>query len=509
MNILSFSFLLFFVATLVVYYLVPKKIQYIVLFVASAVFFLLSGPAYTAIYLLLSIASVYYSAKYMQKNTDNERGRKHALLFALLINLAMLAVLKYTNFVLRNSVSVINLFGASIAYSTVEWIAPIGISFYTLQVVGYLVDVYWGISEAQPNAIKVALFGMYFPQISSGPIGRYHQLSATLYRENHFSYQDVCFGLQRIAWGVAKKMILAERLSGFVNGVFSSYSQYAGVYIWTAMLAFSLQLYADFSGNMDIVLGVSECFGIRLPENFRRPFFSRSIQEFWQRWHITMGEWLKDYVMFPVLRSNCWKKLGKWTKTKWGRKASQQITTYLGMLVLWIVIGLWHGGSWKFLAQSLWSWLMIVLGQISQPLSQKVLTALKIDQRSFSWKLFQCFRTLVLFSVGLLFFRADSLTVGLHMLKSSFTNFAPVKVFSEEFLSLFGGGENMTVIFICILVLLLVAAFQDKGYSIRKWVASQGLVFRWVLYYGLFFAIVIYGMYGSGYNSSDFVYRGF
>ncbi|MCL2671617.1 MAG: MBOAT family protein [Clostridiales bacterium] len=508
MNLISLQFLVFCIALLVLYYLVPKRFQWWLLLLGSAVFFLLTGTPYTIIYLLISIVSAWLAGRYIQ--TQNNRRRKRAVFIAeIILNVGMLAALKYTNFLLSTTESLVNLFGANLSLGTVSWVSAIGISFYTLQVVGYLCDVYWGISQAQRNPFKFALFVSYFPQISSGPISRYHQLEELLFAGHGFDHKTVTFGLQRMLWGFFKKLVIAERLTAFVNSVYGAPHTYQGAYIWLGTVAFLIQLYADFSGNMDIVLGLSESLGIRLTENFRAPLFARNVQAFWQRWHITLGAWFKDYVMFPILRSRAWAKMGRRLKTRFGKNTARRIPAWLGMLVLWVGIGIWHGNGWQFIFQGLWFFCIIVLGQLCAPLFDTLRRKLCIREKSFIWHLFQSLRTCLLFAVGLVFFRAQSLNHAFGMLFSAVTVFNPGAIFSVQTLALLGGWENLRIVLPAIALLLFVDVLHARGNSLRAWAARQNIALRWVLYYALLFAVLLFGMYGGGYSPGEFIYGGF
>ncbi|MFA6846102.1 MAG: MBOAT family O-acyltransferase, partial [Sphaerochaetaceae bacterium] len=346
MVFISAGFAIFFFVTLAAYYLLPGSTQWVVLLIASMVFYLLAGTPFTIIYLLVSAVSVYYAARYIGQRVDNGNAHlspcKLVYVLTVCLNVGMLSSLKYMNFLTGNLNNVLELFGCPFFIPPVHWIASLGISYYTLQVVGYLTDVYWGIAPAQRNLCKMALFAGFFPQMVSGPISRYGFLESTLYARHDFDYGKVCMGLQRMLWGVLKKMVIADHLFPFTEMVFNDSGNYSGVFVWIGTLLYVLQIYADFSGCMDIALGASECFGITLPENFREPFASVTIQEFWQRWHITLGLWLRDYIMYPILRSKLWTRLGKRMRVRLGKRLGKQIPTFLAMLVLWILMGVWH-----------------------------------------------------------------------------------------------------------------------------------------------------------------------
>lgn len=523
MNLLSLGFLVFFAGLLLAYYLVPRGMQWPLLLGASLVFYLLSAKPYTIVYLFISVAVAFRAGGYIDKAGQEIREKekkgwdaaclrkkqKQAFIAAVSVNLALLAVLKYTNSLLGNLQSVFNLLGMNIQLGTVGWVASLGISFYTLQVVGYLADVYWGISRAQPNIFKLLLFTAYFPQIISGPISRYGQLEEQLYAQHRFDYCAVAFGAQRIMWGFFKKLVIAERIAPVVQAVYTPGAGQEGFLVTGATLLAAFQIYTDFSGNMDIVLGVSECFGIRLAENFNTPFFSRTLQEFWQRWHITLGSWLKDYVMFPLLKSRAFGRLGKWLKAHWGKKVAKLLPPMLAMLLLWLVNGVWHGAAWKYMAVVLWFWLAVAAGQVLAPVTGWLTRTLRINTESFSWHAFQSLRTLGAYAIGVLFFTAKGVGHALALLKSAVTVFNPQMLFTYEFQALFNTDNDMYIMLAGLVVLFFAEAYMQGGRSLRGWVAAQNLPFRWALYYVLLFVILIFGIYGPGYSAAEFIYAGF
>ena len=335
MSITSFSYLGFVAVVLILYYAVKPAWQSRFLLLSSLVFYVLAGEGYTIIYLVVSTVSTYYAAKAIHAETE-DRKAKRILNITLLLNFGILAIVKYYGFILWNVNAVRGWFGSEAVGTSLHIAASLGVSYYTLQLVGYLLDCYWKVGMVQTDFLGFALFACYFPQMTSGPISRYKQIQADLYKEHSFDYAQVTHGLKRMAWGFFKKMVIADRLGLIVNSVYSNYESYHLVIIWAGIFCFALQLYTDFSGCMDIVLGTSECFGIVLPENFRNPFFSTTIQEFWQRWHITLGTWLKDYIMDPVLKSDTWIKLGEKSRKRFGKKWGKRVPTYLGMLILWL-----------------------------------------------------------------------------------------------------------------------------------------------------------------------------
>lgn len=476
-------------------------------------FFYLSSTPWTSIYLLTNIVFTHFTTMLISKwrHQNNRRKAAITLVIGLVANVGILAVLKYSNFAINNINMLMRSKGeGEDIFATVAFVSPIGISFYTIISVGYILDCYWEIVQPERNILKTALFISYYPQLTSGPITRYSQMKVELFEEKRFSYKNISFGCQRILWGLFKKIVISSRAALIVDGIYADPDTYTGLYIWLAAFLFMLQLYTDFSGCMDIIIGVSECYGIKLPENFRTPFFSTSVQEYWQRWHITLGAWLKDYILYPILRTKLVDKTSRWLKPRFGKKAARQITSYFGMLCVWFLIGLWHGGSWKYIVgMGLWFWLCIVLNQILQPVYKRIMAVLQINEKLFSWHLLMSIKVFFLAAVGNMFFRLDGLRTTIHAIRLGFTQFNPWVFFDGSVLD-FGITHIDINIMVCgVVMLLLVGILQEKHESAREWISKQIFVFRWLIWLSLFTVTLIYGVYGPGYSASEFIYRGF
>lgn len=511
MVLTSLSFLGLFTLSLVIYYIIPKKFQWLALLLFSLVFFLLSSAPHTVAYLIAGVLSAALCAGRIikAKKGGKTKQAKVILIVGILVNVGMLALLKYNGFFIQNANRLFSLAHFSKKLPDLDLAAPLGVSFYTMTVLGYLLDTYWGIVTPQRSLLKTALFVGYYPQLTSGPITRYGQMEDQLYGCHKFDYQTVTFGLQRMLWGVFKKLVISARLGIIVDTIYGDPALYPGLYIWLAAALFLLQLYADFSGCMDIIIGASECYGIVLPENFRTPFFSRSVQEFWQRWHITLGGWMRDYILYAVMRTRLWRKLTKWTKARLGKKAAKQLPTWLGMGCVWFLFGLWHGGSWKFIfGMGFWFWLLIVLSQAFEPLNKRLVSTLNINTNCFSFHLFQSLRVFVLVAAGNMFLRLDSLITTLRVMKAGL-RWNPWIFVDGSLFKLGLDRPNFWVTVFGLGVLLLVSCLQERGKSVRQRLAEQNLVFRWIVLLALMFGIIILGMYGLGYDADAFIYERF
>ena len=300
MSLISMEFLLFVILAAAGDYWIPKKYQWVWLLAFSYIYYV-SGDIRVTYFLVFTTFTSWAAAAWMEQAAERIKDKKKArqakrriLALALVLNFGVLGALKYTNFAID---TVNSLFGAE--FGSLKLLLPLGISFYTFQSMGYILDVYWGKAKAEHNLFRFALFVSFFPQILQGPIGRYDSLSQQLYAPHAFSWERSERAFLRILWGYFKKMVIADNAVIFVDAIFDHPDLYDGLGI-VGVLAYSVQLYCDFSGGMDVVIGVAELFGIRLDENFKRPYFAVSITDFWHRWHITLGTWMKDYVFYPV-----------------------------------------------------------------------------------------------------------------------------------------------------------------------------------------------------------------
>lgn len=502
MAITSFSYLVFLAVVFILYYLIKSKWQSLYLLAVSLVFYCLAGEGYTLVYLCVSTVSVYFAAQAICAQENAQKARK-ILTGTLLLNFGLLAVLKYHGFIMWNVNAVRGWFGQDAIGTSIHIAASMGVSYYTLQLTGYLLDCYWKVGMVQTSLTRFALFACYFPQMTSGPVSRYKQIQAGLYAEHSFDYGQVTHGLKRMAWGLFKKMVIADRLGLIVDSVYGHYESSHMLLIWAGIFCFPVQLYTDFSGCMDIVLGTSECLGIRLPENFRNPFFATTIQEFWQRWHITLGTWLKDYIMDPVLKSDTWIRLGEASRKKLGRKWGKRVPTYLGMLVLWLSMGLWHGSGWKFIiGEGLWFWIVIITGNMCAKPMQNLVKRLHIDPKNLLWITFQRLRTFFLFSIGLICFRAADMREAAAVLRAGVTHFGQ-RGFSQVRGDL--GRTNLILLCIALVVLAAVEILQNRGTDVFLWITERKVVVSWMAY------LFVCGMILLSFSISgqSFIYAGF
>ena len=484
----SVEFLLFVLVLVLIYYIFPKKHRYIVLLIGSLIFYYLFSGKYI-IFILLSSVITYFSGKLIEKYNDK---RKLILTLSILLNLSFLLVLKYNNFF----GDIFRVVGINIPYK--KFILPIGISYYTLETISYLTDIYRKRMKAETNYLKVLLFLVYFPQIVEGPIANYSRLSKTLFNTEKFNYNNFVSSFVLIGWGFVKKLVIADRAGIFVSKVFEN--NYGGILLVIGIILYTIQIYADFSGCIDIVSGVSELFGVKLDENFKRPFFSKSIQEFWRRWHITLGTWLKEYVFYPISLSKINMKLNlKLMKMK-SKYLSKFIITAFPLFFVWFFNGMWHGASFKYVVYGLYYYVLMMIGILLEPILKKIISIFKVNTEVWSYKFFQAIRTILIVCFGMFLFRVDSFAQ------------MGVMLHSKASAALFSLGlkkSDFALLIVGTFIMLIVGVMQEFNINIRKELQKQNLIFKWLVYYIIIFSIIIFGIYGKGYDAASFIYGGF
>jgi len=510
MSLVSSLFLVFVAAVLLLYYVLPRSLRLWVIVAASLAFAGFLG-FYTLLFVLVS-AVLCYAGGLLAGPSKSTALRNASTVITVVINIALLCAVKYYN-VLGLAAERLNLlFGATDTSNTFFLYAvPVGMSFYVLQTTGYILDCRWEKITPEKNFFKVLLFSSYFPQLMSGPMNTYANLSAEFEKakEVRFSFERVSDGAVRVAWGFFKKLVIADRAAMTVNQIFGDHVNFTGLYVPVGVVFFAVQLYCDFSGCMEVVTGVSHMFGIELPENFNCPFFSKTVKEYWRRWHITLGGWLRDYLMYPLLKSEPLIKLGDWSKAKFGKKNGKKIPTYVALFVLWFAVGYWHGGLWNYVIGSgILHFIYIVLGMIFEPVSKKIRPKIGADKLYF--RIFQSVRTFILMLTGFVFFRSATVMDALDMYAAIFRKGAAFNWvnFSSSGMDL----SNLIVLIAGLLILAAVDAYKyvpgedDQPKSVITLLRSKGIVALWAVFMFLVVATLIFGMYGLGYDSGSFIY---
>jgi len=438
----------------------------------------------------------------------NKKRSRRILTLGILIILGTLLFLKYYNF-FADTVSVVTrLIGFRIP--NLRLLLPLGISFYSLQAIAYMTDVYRGKIEADRNFLKFMLFLSYFPQIVQGPIARYKQLAGQLYEPHDFEYDRFVRGVELILWGFLKKLIIADRIAIPVSMVFNNPSAYGGLAVLLAAIGYGVQVYADFSGGMDIARGFSQIIGIDLELNFTQPYFSVSVEDFWRRWHITLGAFMRDYVFYPLSLSRLFNAIGKKSRKLIGDFAGKKVAPFIAMFLVYFLVGFWHGTEWKYIVYGVWNGIFIASSILLVDVYAKIKQFLHIREDRFIWKLFQIVRTFLIISIGRLFSRALSVGTAFSMMKSVFTRITDFGFLQADNGMTMGLDKwNWLVLLLGIVLIFVVDLQHEKGFSMRDRIANQNVIFRILLVSFTIAAIAVLGVYGPGFDSAGFIYQQF
>ena len=490
----SIHFLLFFPIVACLYLVLPKKANYVWLLLASYYFYMSWNPKYVVLILFTTV--VTYVTGLLIGSGKTSGNRRLWMIVGLVLNFGLLFFFKYFDFFLKNINRVLSLAKITAIDNPFDILLPVGISFYTFQAVGYCIDVYRGDIKAERNFIKYALFVSFFPQLVAGPIERSKNLLAQIDRmgsERLWNRDKAVSGFGMMLWGLFMKMVIADRVSIFVDNVFSMAYTAGTVETVLGAMAFSLQIYADFAGYSAVAIGAARVMGFDLMENFNTPYFATSIPDFWHRWHISLSTWFRDYVYIPL-----------------GGNRKGRARKYLNIMVTFLVSGLWHGAAWSYVVWGGIHGIYQVTGDLLKPVKTKLVSVLHLKKDSFGHKAGQIFVTYILVVFAWIFFRADSLGDAFFYIRRMFTHPNFWTLFDESIYTWGLDRREAGVLFAAILALVLVSVVRfKKGIDIGSFLLKQDLWFRWVIFIVLIIAIIVFGEYGIDFDSNKFIYFDF
>lgn len=540
MSYTSLNFILFVCLVAAVYFLFPKKqYQWTVLLAASYAFYLIASYR-LALFLLLTTATTFYAGiriedialagkeelKEHKKDWDKETKKaykeqlktkkKKVMLLALVLNLGILAFLKYYNFFAGSLNDLLGAWKLEFSVPTLRLLLPLGISFYTFQSVGYVVDVYWDKTPAERHLGKFALFVSFFPQIVQGPISFYDQLAHQLYAPHSFEFTRCKHGLELILWGFFKKLVIADRAVIAINTVVADYAGFGGTTLTFTVLLYALQLYTDFSGGIDISRGVAQTLGIDMVKNFNRPYFATTINDYWRRWHITLGAWMKEYVFYPLALSKKFIEISKKLKatkfgqTEFGAHVAKVLPTSFASLVVFFLVGVWHGANWKYVTFGLWNGGIIMLSTLLEPKFEELTEKLKLNAKSLGFRVFQMLRTFLVVLVGYVFDVAPDLTQSMRTFALMVTD-QSLSTGLAEIDTLGLGTADYLLLVICTLFLFCVSLVQEthSDTTIRRMLDEKPFIVRYGFLLTGILALLVFGIYGPGFEPTAFVYMQF
>lgn len=495
----SFNFMIFFPIVVLLYFAFPHKVRYIWLLAASYYFYMCWNPVYA--FLLVTSTLITYASGLLidRENTaaSNEganeaaiQRRKHLWVFlSLFLNLGILLFFKYFDFFVENINMLIASDGAALLRPKFDVILPVGISFYTFQAITYTMDIYRGEVRVEKNILKYALFVSFFPQLLSGPIMRSKGMLPQINARHYFDYERAKAGLLLMLWGLFLKLIIVERAAVIVNMVYDNYEHYRGIPLIAATLLFGLQLYCDFASYSAIAIGSAQVMGFTLMDNFKQPYFSTSITEFWRRWHISLSSWFRDYLYIPL-----------------GGNKKGTARKYLNVMIVFVISGLWHGANWTFVTWGFLHGAFQVIGQITKPLKKKTAEVLGVDREGAGYKIVQILITYCLVNFAWIFFRAESIEDAFGIITNMTALWNPWFITNGGLYRLGLDAQDVSVLLLGILVLIGASLAQYRGVVIREWFGKQFFLFRWILVLAMILAVIVFGVYGPGFNAAAFIY---
>ena len=513
MTFLSFSFLLFFLALALLYYLLPKKCQWVILLCGSYLFYYLASDK-LPVYMLVTTAVIYAAAMRMgqietklkgtlaaatEATRDEkkalkkaaERRRRAVLIAALCVNFGLLAVFKYLPSVVGAVRTMLHFPAES---GGLRLLLPLGISFYTFQSTGYIVDVYRKKVEPERNFFKTALFVSYFAQIVQGPIGRFPELAPQLFAQRSFDFVRAKEGMMLVLWGFLKKTVVADNLAPMVTDVAANSASYGGFQLFLAMCLYGVRLYADFSGYMDIAIGFSRILGIDLAPNFKRPYFSESVAEFWRRWHITLCQWFRDYVFYSLITSKRFQAVGKKLRAKNHRKAATNVPTFIATIIVWFLTGLWHEASAREICWGLCNGFIMVFSLQFKDLYAAIRADLHISEEAKWFRLFRMLRTFLLMSALNFLCEFPSVRAFLQGAARFFTSPLP-KAFNPAYLlpqTIDAGLFKIAGMGLGMLAMLLYSVYEEKHGALFPKLCRRHWLLQTAVVLALFFAVLLF-----------------
>lgn len=494
----SIEFLIFFPIVVLIYFLIPHKVKYIWLLVSSYYFYMSWNPRYAL--LMAASTIVTWGSGLLLQNCMRKYGKQSALFKrwclagCIVFNMGILFFFKYYGFASESIEVLMGELGVPMKIPQFDILLPVGISFYTFQALGYVIDVYRGEIEAERNLLRYAVFISFFPQLVAGPIERSKNLMRQMHEIHYFEEERVKNGFLLMGWGFFEKLVIADRIAPIVTDIYSNYTQYTGIQIVAATILFAFQIYCDFAGYSDIAIGAAQVLGFELTKNFKSPYYSTSVSEFWRNWHISLTTWFRDYVYIPLGGNRC----AKWKK-------------YRNLLITFSLSGLWHGAAWHYVVWGSLNGVYLVLGDATRSLRRAIWGILKINTGNKGFQLLQGIVTFLFVDIGFLFFRADSLGAAFHMIGHGLQTKGILDAQTIEMMKAWGGVDlyaalSEWLVLILGLITLFVVDYYRRKISLKTVLARKNIWVRYLAYYALIFSILIFGVYGSEYDTATFIY---
>lgn len=491
----SVEFLVFFPIVFFVYFLISPKVRYIWLLAASYFFYMCWNPKYI-ILIFLSTAITFASGLMMEKVREKNHNLvwkrfwlRSCLAVSLFFNLLILFYFKYFEFAITNINRIIGIRGGNYWDLKHKIILPVGISFYIFQALGYAIDVYREDIKAEKNFFRYALFVSFFPQLVAGPIERSENLLNQMKNATYFKVENARQGLLTMAYGLFLKVVVADRLAGIINPIYSGWEEQRGMNLMVATILFSFQIYCDFEGYSQIAIGSAKILGFHINRNFMVPYLCTSIRGFWKKWHISLTSWFRDYLYIPL-----------------GGNRKGKLKKYLNTLIVFLCSGLWHGANWHFVAWGGLNGIYNIVQDAEQDTFNRICRWFKIDTKAFLWKCLCGLCTFFFINISWVFFRATGIRQSFYILKTIWDDFNIWYLFSDNFYKLFGSSKDLAVTIFSLVIVLFVDILRTQGIDVKAYILRQQFFYRWLVYILIIFIVMIWGGYGSGYEQTQFIY---
>ncbi|MTI68992.1 MAG: MBOAT family protein [Firmicutes bacterium] len=484
----SFKFLMFFPIVVGLYFMIPYRFRWVWLLGASYYFYMSWKPEYIILILISTIID-YYASHKMGSIKEKEKRKKY-LILSLFTNLGLLFLFKYYNFFQSSLGYLCKNFQLNVELPTFKLLLPVGISFYTFQTLSYTIDVYKGKIEPERHFGIFALYVSFFPQLVAGPIERSKHLLPQFYKKHKFDLERISDGLVQMAWGFFKKIVIADRLAILVDNVYNNVYEFQGIQLIIATIFFGFQIYCDFSGYSDIAIGLARIMGFDLMKNFNKPYFAKSIPEFWRRWHISLSTWFKDYLYIPLggNRVNKW----RWT---------------FNLFITFIISGLWHGANWTFVIWGGLHGLYQIISINTKNVRNYMVKFLNFDKIPLIYNFYRRLVTFSLINFAWIFFRANNFNDAKYVVNNLFVGLNNIfnLQWMKDSISSLGFSKFQLVIAVALIGFMETIHILQGNKSITDMISSKPIIVRWAIYYTIIFGIIILGVYGYE-EKSQFIY---
>lgn len=484
----SYQFIIFFVVVITLYYIIPNKVRNVFLLIASMYFYSCYNLKYVLLLLCATLTS-YLSGRLIERESVKTKNLSKVILYSQIsLNIMLLVIFKYLDFLFDNINKLLSMLHITASFPDFGILLPIGISFYLFQTMGYVIDVYRENAKAENNIIDFALFVSFFPQLVAGPIERFNNLMPQFKEKHSFDFEKIKHSLLLMLWGFFMKIVIADRIAIYVDAVYGDYYKYGGWYIILASVLFAFQIYCDFAGYSTIAVGVAGALGFKLMNNFDSPYCALNIKDFWGRWHISLTGWFKDYLYIPL-----------------GGNKKGTFRKYINIMIVFLTSGLWHGAMWNYVIWGFLNGLFQVLSDLFKSLKRKIPFFNSNRSVPVTTRILQAIITFFMVDFTWIFFRASGTKEAFMVLKAIFP-LNNLNIFFDR--SIFGplDEKNFKLMLISVIVLLFVDILHKSNIHIRQWVYKQSIWFRFLFYILLIESILVFGIWGVGYDATSFIY---